>query len=921
MKIAYLLLENYIGIHDGLNQSKIEIDFSKNDKRIILLLGKNGSGKSTILSTLHPYSETFDSRSTLIVPGKEGYKEIHIQKDSDMYFIRHFYGKKNKSFIAKNDIENELNKNGGIRTFEDIVEQELGVTKDFFKLNKVSSTTTNFVDMNSSSRKQFIGKFMPNIDEYLSAFQIVNGKINVQNKEIKFINEEVSKLGDKDIILQEISSESKDLNLVNKLLIKVSSEELSLRNRITEEEEELSNNQELIDEYNELSKSKVEVENSLNSYIEKYPNSFKDKSVNDINTDLNDFKSRKATVEKTLISTNLQKSKLEEAVNHVLLETSSLSSEEKQYASFANENIETLNQNLKKRENKLASLLDKKKGLLEVIDDDYSSDKFSLQDFSNNTNILSNIVHSISANWKDITQNSEYDMFSSMFNDSGTGTESVAELHKTLTRRAKLLKENKSSLKKEIVDLKDQKLTEEVSSEIVALCKDKTCGVYKRNKAFKDVSANLTEKENQLTKVSDELEACEESLTLATSFVDDMSDIKGAFEALKKNKFFLSFEKFQVIAEMTFDEFMTVLFNELTTSTLIENYFNVDNEFYLLQVNIEIKNEEEQIVSAKSRIKSLSETEDLLKSFKERKILNVTKRNELTPKLQEVSTFSDELTNEVSKLVKKITVFETVKDIHQQYETLDKNLKVFEKSFTAIKNRMAKLEEMKASFKSVSESVESQKKLVETQTAKLDSLKMKKIRFDEFDERKNKVIEKRKIYQYIRDAVDMKTGIPLILLGSYVEDIKINTNNLLSKAFKNDFVVSFKITDSEFSIPVFKNNSIADDILECSGGQQALVKTALSLGIITQAIKTSSKGYNIIYLDEIDAELDTTNRRAFINILNTQLDILNNEQCFVITHNDGFTQADVGLVLLPGAAVDTDDSDFMQNKDIIADFR
>ena len=45
---------------------EIELDFSKTKKKVILLLGSNGSGKSTIISSLHPFSEAFNNKKNYI---------------------------------------------------------------------------------------------------------------------------------------------------------------------------------------------------------------------------------------------------------------------------------------------------------------------------------------------------------------------------------------------------------------------------------------------------------------------------------------------------------------------------------------------------------------------------------------------------------------------------------------------------------------------------------------------------------------------------------------------------------------------------------------------------------------------------------------------------------------------------------------
>ena len=185
-------------------------------------------------------------------------------------------------------------------------------------------------------------------------------------------------------------------------------------------------------------------------------------------------------------------------------------------------------------------------------------------------------------------------------------------------------------------------------------------------------------------------------------------------------------------------------------------------------------------------------------------------------------------------------------------------------------------------------------------------------------ERKEKLEATRKTLAVIKDALDLRTGIPLVLVGEYLNSIRNETNNLLNIAYQGKFYIDFDISDKEFAIPVYNNGvRSAADVTECSQGEVSLVKTSLSLGIIVEAIKNLPKHYNVVYLDEIDAELDSKNRLRFIDMLERQLDILGSLQCFVITHNDCFFTASAGLILLPDHIVDTNDKDFMQNKDVI----
>ena len=95
MKITYLRLKNYAGILAGMKKKDVEFSFKEAKNKIILLIGENASGKTTILSTLHPFaypgSMDIRSGSSLIVSGEQGLKEIHYEKDEKEIKIKHVY--------------------------------------------------------------------------------------------------------------------------------------------------------------------------------------------------------------------------------------------------------------------------------------------------------------------------------------------------------------------------------------------------------------------------------------------------------------------------------------------------------------------------------------------------------------------------------------------------------------------------------------------------------------------------------------------------------------------------------------------------------------------------------------------------------------------------------------------------------------
>ena len=95
MKILKIILRNFSAVKNAMNTNEVEIDFTNSTNKICLIIGRNGSGKTTMLSMLHPFSDlgNLDVRNGngLVLEDKEGYKEIHIKKNNDIYVIKHSY--------------------------------------------------------------------------------------------------------------------------------------------------------------------------------------------------------------------------------------------------------------------------------------------------------------------------------------------------------------------------------------------------------------------------------------------------------------------------------------------------------------------------------------------------------------------------------------------------------------------------------------------------------------------------------------------------------------------------------------------------------------------------------------------------------------------------------------------------------------
>ena len=188
MKITYIRLENAAGILVGQDKKVLEIDFSKSKNIITAIQGLNGCGKSSLLSSLIPFSTpmtSLDERGSIpyIASNKLGYKEIHYKDGVNEIIIKHYFkpnstGTHNvKSYFQLNG--DELNENGNVTSFASLVEIHMGITPELIRLIRLGTNVNSFVTLKPADRKNYIGKLIEAIDLYLKVYKKVNEDLRI----------------------------------------------------------------------------------------------------------------------------------------------------------------------------------------------------------------------------------------------------------------------------------------------------------------------------------------------------------------------------------------------------------------------------------------------------------------------------------------------------------------------------------------------------------------------------------------------------------------------------------------------------------------------------------------------------------------------------------------------------------------------
>ncbi|WP_368880402.1 hypothetical protein [Proteus mirabilis] len=940
MKLLRQRLVNFIGIEQGIGVYDFEIDYSTCPYRKIIFLGKNGAGKSVIQSTATPFRETFDNRSEreLIIQGRVGIKEVDYLHNDFIYKIVHVYGgetKANKSFITKHhssdpDSEGEnLNKSGIQKGFLEACRNELGVTPDFIKLVKLGSRTASIIDFNSTDRKKFIGNFVPNVSEYLTAYKNATKHYNNLNRDVKVITRELDMLGNEEDLLNEAQTVKAQIKGINSSLSKLRvtlekfTEKLASvpenRQKLLELQEEINVLQPQFDMYE---RKRDQIDDEMANGFSKRGFDFDKISdlLDTINTNLQGYsenisklETEIAVHEASLLSVKSDIQNNETTISKIRSNIKGFESEE---VSELVSRLEDLEKNIKT----LESLVEENSNYSSVLkEDETPSDVvIHLNDVKKEISAFASLRNDFSINALELIENRiDLSNLETKINQKISVKKDKMKIHQEEIDK---LSEKFKSIQSTYVEYKE--VTKHLDE---CTCGDE-CGLVDHIKA----NANLTARKEKLDGIQSEINALEKLIEILRKEVDG-SDSDFLEEVTELILLDTDSERIRFLKEVRsmFVGFIPEL-KDLTKPTQLLFWLNTTNQRKVLDLIKDIQSHQKNIMTLelnqnkviryKDQLRALEATNEEI-GFYEKQITNLQKKYSELKSSEEYINNLDEL----SSLKKRVSKVKRSKEATEQVLNIIRNLEQVENKLEDVKKRSKPIQESLDQLKSdIQESeqlketiTESEKSLAELSDKEVD-IKLALARINEYNEKLKNIQDDLDAVTLIREATDIKTGIPLLSVGSYLSPIKARTNELMDMIYDGKFRIDFDVTDQDFFIPVFKDGvQSAKDILLASQGETSNAKIALSMGIVDRIFKLSDGTYNIIYLDELDSELDKNARENFLELLDRQLDAISCEQAFIITHNNFFDSEPAGLVLLKGSDVDLEDEMFMHNKHLI----
>ena len=913
MKITYLKMENLKNILAGMGKSKVEIDFSKGKNDKILLLGGNGSGKSIILSSATPYRGTNDNRSVDPVEGKTGKKVIHFDHNGHKYEIEHFYGKNNKSYIKKDG--RELNENGNIRSFNTVMEEELEISPDYFAIGRLGDNVKNFINYPTAERKKYINKFIPNIDDYLIAYKNSSEKVTLYNKRLKSLNVQLEKYNTLDELLEVKKELEDEKETLGKEISKMEIQLESMLNEIGKLSQDLMDKdnysteiifnkhpqfKEMAGQYlpgviNTIEKEALVIQDDLDGTYLKYPK-LKGKTLEDCKEKLNELSNKKKLLDVELENIEFKVNHYKSQVND---SNSKMAEIKAKLNSFENMDVDQIIE----IKTELESRYNDRRNLISHI----KSDEFPIT--LEEAKLLKDDIKLLKRESGRVSE-SRGDLDEKLFDKYKFDIDTLIGLYNTECDKKDKLEQNIAKLDKEMKEIYKE-------SGLVKILEVSEHHDHAKECPFVPMAMGVQDRVDGIDGMEEEMKSLHTQLNEV--IIPRIEVIRNHIKYVKEFK--------EIIVNSIYNERFEKLGidkDDYMNTLLVTDSSKFDNKFAIVDDVIGYYTDLEEIRTLQTKLESIESKLELNRKIESDRItlneeLNVhdkTRTDSLSVLTEEINPEKERIEKDIKintastriyeVLEAKLTKLNNIMDVVNELKELSDEMKV-------IDGKMLELRDQKNQY---IVDIDNKNAALNHLIGKLDKANRDYYLVESINKELSDISSIYDKLLAVNTSLDPKKGIPLIFINNYLTDIAERANDLLDMAYKGDFFIKFEVNEKEFKIIVVKGDGTElEDISLASQGETAMTNTSLSLSMLANI----TKGYNIMYFDEVDGTLDNENRRNFLSVLDRQIKTLGSEQTFIISHNNEFYSADVDLILLDKyeTKIDINDKQLMANKTIL----
>ena len=892
MRYTYACFKNYIGFYNGMGLEKVEIDFTKCKNNIILISGINGCGRSTLMNALN----IFPDSSSSFIPEKDGEKLLTIFDNGDIYSIKIISPvdskggrKQTKAYITKNGLE--LNSNGNISSYKEIVFSEFELDSNYISLSKLSGDERGLGDKTPAERKKFASNIIANLETYNNIYKTLNKKSLIFKSHINTLHTKIQNIGMKDNLEITLSSlKQKSSNIQNRIM-ELNNIIVSIKAKSTIDKDKMDLINKLNSDYLNAVEELNEVKTSINVLINKIKINEDDieKKYNDDNLLYEKYNSQLSNYTLLWKEKSSQLSEKNNSITSLEVEIESLDSEiDKQLEDKfieSNNKINKINSELKSLNidsnidlifsiNNIINLYNE---FIDYLDNlySYASEdmlKFICLEFDNS--ILSKINDNI---------NSENIKLESIKNKIKETKDNIKELELLKNKPNKC---NNSSCLFISKALKIQKEysninIEEYLNSLLVDFNNTNSNIKELKKSYEKYSEWINEK-NRLDIIINKLMSNKNELLLLNDTL--MSNI---------NKVLINISNMNP-------------FNSQRDPARLRNGYNLLN---LLRSEKEINTSlSYEYKLYKDKYNLLNSTISKLEKTKEEQNNLIHEVSELKKSIDSTKELLNSLSLKLSDEMKLISLHKDKLNIEKEKNNFEDQLDYYKKESMKDMEQFNKINEYENEINNLNKENAPILSDIQNISGQLTILNSYYAEYEEYKTKYN-MIETLKKY-----CSPTGGGIQTIFMQLYMSKVIELSNQVLQMLFGGEYkLLDFIINQNEFRIPFIGSGLPVDDISSGSTSQICIMGMVINLVLLYQA----STKFNIARLDEIDGGLDTRNRFEFVNTLHKALPILNIEQLFIISHSIEADTSSVDIIKLKSYS---DFEDTVQLGNIIYDY-
>lgn len=871
MKLLSIRLENYIGIYNGRGDNILEVDLSQSTSNIVIIRGSNGSGKSTLLKALSPLQDD----NTAIIPGLEGKKTLRYLYNGEVYEILYIHPVKTdgsrgqvKMQVYKGMNRVELNPTWNVTSGKDIIFDLFNLDANFLTLSQLSSEDRGLADKKPAERKKFVNSIINGIEVYNNMYKVITKKYSTFKNLISTISSKINQIGNIEELNSRYNNITRQVEDVSrerdKAVIEASKidAEIGILTRDNNLEEFYKINEEIRENLDYIRASKSQVINLSKGEL----------SSEDLNELKDIIDSSLHTFDK-----DISKWKAEETI--------------------ANSKIESISRDKDEVFNSLQTKITKRGTLLDggFSDSDltlYKDTKAKIAKLENDINGLSSSIKNLSEaealvnamemivpvldslyNGLDATTKKEkYDFVKITLDNDGKYVDQTIELTRTY-----------NEVSRKVTELESEILAYEIlfdKAKSLALrpkeCKIDDCSFVKEaieasskhpEKRINDINKEISESNKLLKSLEKDIESYKELYDFNKRFTNLHGMVLSFRKLLEKSPVDYIIDPYQLLASLDHMEKLMIDFNQ------IRGIFNI----------ITTKSNYEEI------IESLKEP---AAKYEANKALIDELDSDIASLKDKLSTIDSQLTSEqesISEITTNISITEFKIEVYSKCKSLIDECIELEARNNELQSQINSLSDIAFKVKDLESRMDEAKSRADRLNNDLnailserDKIASNKTLLEDYIRDLDLYNKNFSILETIRYYLSPTTGIQTVFMRTYMGNIILKANELLSLIFNGQFIIQpFVINESEFRIPCLGNGLVNDDISSMSTSQICMISMILSFAILSN----SSTDYNILKLDEIDGGLDTENRIQFIGLLKQLIFMVGCEQCFLISHN------------------------------------